>query len=233
MTNDSSAAAPSAPAQKRRRTNDERRRDSDKRLLDAGLRIVARKGAAGATLAEIGVEAGFSRSLPVERFGSKVNFLRALIDRTEVWFNQRAFADVEGKRGLEAVLARTEAHLRSAAASWDATSALFLLYFESLTVIPELRPRVAALGTAYRTALSDLIREGQQRREIRPDVDPELEAMALFSAIRGAIAQWVFEPENIDLGLIAQSLKRNIVASMALPAPDRPAATSSARSIAP
>src|SRR5690606_8889440 len=116
-------------ARKMIRTNEERRCESDKRLLDAGLKLVAQKGAAGATLAEIGVLAGYSRSLPLERFGSKVKFLTALIDRTESWFNQRAFTDVEGKEGLEALLARIEAHMMAAAASWDATSALFLLYF--------------------------------------------------------------------------------------------------------
>ena len=206
-------------ASKQRRTNEERRRDSDKRLLDAGLRLVARKGAAGATLAEIGLEAGFSRSLPLERFGSKLAFLTALIDRTETWFNQRAFANLEGKRGLEALLARIEAHLTSAVASWDATSALFLLYFESLTVIPELRPRVAAVGNAYRSALRDLIREGQALGQIRADVDADLEAMALFGAIRGSIAQWLFEPQNIDLARIAQSLRRSTEGGLAVRRP--------------
>ncbi len=143
--------------------------------------------------------AGFSRSLPLERFGSKLQFLVALVDRTEQWFNQWAFADLQGKEGLDGLTARIEAHLGSAMASWDATSALFLLYFESLTVVPELRPRVAAVGQAYRLALRDLIRQGQERGEIRADVDPDVEATALFGAIRGTIAQWLFEPKTIDL----------------------------------
>ncbi len=210
----STSSSPASAAPRKRRTQNERRQDSDRRLLDAGLRIVARKGAAGATLAEIGLEAGFSRSLPLERFGSKLAFLKALIDRTEVWFNQRAFAHLQGKHGLEALLARVQAHLNAAAASWDATSALFLLYFESLTVVPELRPRVAVLGESYRRALRDLIVEGQGCGEIRADVDPDLEAMALFSAIRGSIAQWVFEPQNIDLNRIALSLVRSAERSL-------------------
>ncbi|MCW5736464.1 MAG: TetR family transcriptional regulator C-terminal domain-containing protein [Enhydrobacter sp.] len=175
-------------------------------MLDAGLRLVAQKGAVGATLADIGVAAGFSRSLPLERFGSKLQFLVALVDRTEHWFNQWAFADLQGKEGLEGLTARIEAHLASATASWDATSALFLLYFESLTVVPELRPRVAAVGQAYRLALRDLIRQGQERGEIRADVDPDVEATVLFGAIRGTIAQWLFEPKSIDLKRVAQAL---------------------------
>lgn len=201
---------------RQRRSNEQRRQESDKRLLDAGLRLVAKKGAAGATLADIGLAAGFSRSLPLERFGSKTQFLIALVDRTEQWFNQWAFADLQGKEGLDGLTARIEAHLASAMASWDATSALFMLYFESLTVVPELRPRVTAVGHAYRTALRDLIRQGQARGEIRLDIDPEVEATALFGAIRGSIAQWLFEPETIDLKQVARTLAENTRRSLAL-----------------
>jgi AcrR family transcriptional regulator len=214
-------ATPKTP-RKARRSNEERRRDSDKRLLDAGLKLVAQKGAVGATLADIGLAAGFSRSLPLERFGSKIQFLIALVERTESWFNDWAFADLQGKDGMEGLVARIEAHLRSAMASWDSTSALFLLYFESLTVVPELRPRVAAVGHAYRSALRDLIRQGQAKGEIRPDVDPDIEAMALFGAIRGAIAQWLFEPTTIDLERVARSLAENTRRSLGTGAPPGP-----------
>ena len=214
MPRSSSSGATTAPRQ--RRTNEQRRNESDKRLLDAGLRLVAKKGAAGATLADIGLEAGFSRSLPLERFGSKQQFLVALVDRTEQWFNQWAFADLQGKEGLEGLTARIEAHLASAAASWDATSALFLLYFESLTVVPELRPRVTAVGHAYRTALRDLIRQGQALGEIRPEVDPDAEATVLFGAIRGTIAQWLFEPKTIDMKQVALSLVENTRRSLSV-----------------
>lgn len=212
-------ARPPAPAT-RRRTNEQRRQESDKRLLDAGLRLVAQKGAVGATLADIGLAAGYSRSLPLERFGSKRQFLIALVDRTERWFNQWAFDDLQGKEGLDGLTARIEAHLASAVASWEATSALFLLYFESLTVVPELRPRVTAVGKAYRTALRELIRQGQARGEIRADVDADVEATALFGAIRGTIAQWLFEPRSIDMKRVARALADNTRRSLAVAAID-------------
>ena len=228
MARQKSTAALAAP-RKARRSNEQRRLDSDKRLLDAGLRLVAQKGAVGATLADIGVAAGFSRSLPLERFGSKLQFLVALVDRTEQWFNQWAFANLQGKEGLDGLTARIEAHLGSATASWDATSALFLLYFESLTVVPELRPRVAAVGQAYRLALRDLIRQGQERGEIRADVDPDVEATALFGAIRGTIAQWLFEPKTIDLERVARALAESTRRSLAAEPGHQPATSQRAR----
>ncbi len=173
--------------------------------------------------------AGFSRSLPLERFGSKLQLLVALVDRTEQWFNQWAFSDLQGKEGLDGLTARIEAHLGSAAASWDATSALFLLYFESLTVVPELRPKVAAVGQAYRLALHDLIRQGQERGEIRADVDPDVEATALFGAICGTIAQWLFEPQTIDLKRVARALAEGTRRSLAPGPRHQPAPSQHAR----
>jgi AcrR family transcriptional regulator len=217
MSRPSSLQVPAVLAPKKpRRPNEQRRKESDRRLLDAGLRQVAQKGAAGATLADIGLAAGFSRSLPLERFGSKQQFLMALVDRTEQWFNQRAFADLHGKEGLDGLTARIEAHLESATANWDATSALYLLFFESLTVVPDLRPRMAAMGLAYRTALRDLIRQGQARGEIRAEVDPDVEATALFGAIRGTITLWLFEPKTINLKRVARSLAENTRRSLAV-----------------
>lgn len=219
MSRPSSVQGSVVPAFKKQRTpNEQRRKESDKRLLDAGLRLVADKGAAGATLADIGMAAGFSRSLPLERFGSKQKFLVALVDRTEQWFNQWAFADLQGKEGLDGLTARIEAHLTSATANWDATSALYLLFFESLTVVPELRPRMTAMGNSYRNAFRELIRQGQSRGEIRADVDPDVEATALFGAIRGAITLWLFEPKTINLKRVARSLAENTRRSLGVTA---------------
>jgi AcrR family transcriptional regulator len=85
---------------------DERRRASDARMLRAAMAIIAQKGAAGASLAEIGVAAGFSRGLPAERFGTKLAMLNALMDFMEGWFAERLRKAVGDKTGLDAVRAR-------------------------------------------------------------------------------------------------------------------------------
>src|SRR5215470_6241086 len=118
---------------------DERRRASDARMLRAAMNIIAQKGAAGASLAEIGVAAGFSRGLPAERFGTKLALLNALMDFMEHWFAERVRAATRGRTGLDAVRARIDAHIDSACASPVATAALYSLFVESLCAIPELQ----------------------------------------------------------------------------------------------
>lgn len=48
-------------------SKERRRRESDRRMLRAAVALICKHGTAGASLADIGVEAGYSRRLPVQR----------------------------------------------------------------------------------------------------------------------------------------------------------------------
>jgi len=69
--------AGAAPARSPRRTQAARREEAERRLLEAALGVVARRGSVRMTLAEVGEAAGYSRGLPAHRFGSKAGLLRA------------------------------------------------------------------------------------------------------------------------------------------------------------
>lgn len=185
------------------------------------MRLVARKGSAGTTLAEIGVAAGYSRGLPSERFGTKHALLDALIDRTEVAFQAQLAIDVGHKSGLAAVEARMEAHLNGALRSPDGVRALYLLYMESLTVAPELHARIAALGDAYREGFVRHLREARRAGEIRADTDLQLHATIIIGALRGLLTQWVIDPAAIDLaaskGTLITMIRRALTSGIATP----------------
>jgi AcrR family transcriptional regulator len=146
---------------------DERRRASDARMLRAAMKIIAQKGAAGASLAEIGVAAGFSRGLPAERFGTKLAMLNALMDFMEGWFAERLRKAVGDKTGLDAVRARIDAHIDSACASPVATAALYSIFVESLCAIPELQPRTRALSASFHDGFGGHLGQAKRRGELR------------------------------------------------------------------
>lgn len=193
------------PATAPRRTQQDRRSASDGRLLAAALRLVARGGSAGTSLAAIGLEAGFSRGLPVERFGSKVALLQALIDRMEAWAEENVFAGLPEESGLDGLLARVAAHFHGCMAGPEAVGALYILCMESLTVVPELRPRLAAYFQGYRRAFEHHIRCGQRKGEIRAELDPAVEASLVLGLIRGLVTQWLLDRESIDLRLATRA----------------------------
>jgi AcrR family transcriptional regulator len=200
---------------RRRVSQADRRRVSDRKMLSAAMRVIAAKGAAGATLAEIGVAAGYSRGLPAERFGHKIALLEALVDFMESWFQARVAETLAGKTGIAAVLARIAEHLDSAVRSPTATAALYSLYVESLSAVPELRPRIAALSEGFAAGFRDHLREGQRAGEIAASIDCGEFAAIIVGAIRGLIIQSLVDQRATDLGAIKAPLLALVSVSLA------------------
>ena len=200
----------------------ERRRASDARMLRAAMRIIAQKGAAGATLAEIGIEAGFSRGLPAERFGAKLTLLHALLDFMDGWFQQRVAAAVNGKSGLEALRARLDAHIDSACASPVATAALYSLFVESLCAIPELQPRTRALSAGFHEGFRSHLEQAKRRGELRAGVDARQMAAILVGALRGLIIQSLLEGDARRLAVHRAQIHALVNAGLSKAAPAAP-----------
>ena len=142
LSTDETAVAPA------RRTQAKRRKESDRRMLRAAARLFAERGVSGTSLADVGVAAGYSRGLPVERFGSKLGLIRALLDAMDAWFQAHLVHVLKGAKGMKAVRLRMEAHLRSVDRDATSTAALYSIYTESLFVVPELQAHVAGARAA-------------------------------------------------------------------------------------
>lgn len=168
-------------------------------MLRAAMSIIGQKGAAGATLAEIGIAAGFSRGLPAERFGTKLALLNALMDFMEGWFAERLRKAVGEKTGLEAVRARIDAHVDSASASPVATAALYSLFVESLCAIPELQSRTRALSASFHDGFRGHLEQARRAGELREGVDCAKMANVLVGMLRGLIIQSLLEGDVAGL----------------------------------
>lgn len=84
-----------------RRTQVERKDDSEQKMIDAAIRLIAKKGMEGLTLGAVGIEAGYSRGLPSHHFGTKAELIRA-VARTIKNKNFKDLASVtEGALGLD------------------------------------------------------------------------------------------------------------------------------------
>jgi AcrR family transcriptional regulator len=181
------------------RTQAERRGESDRRMLRALTRLISRHGVSGTSLADVGVAAGYSRGLPVERFGSKRAMIESLLESMDVWFRHSLVAKLDGKRGLAALVARIDAHLDGARRSRTATAALFSIYVESLCVMPELRPRVALVTDGWRQGIAGHLREGQSLGEVRKGIDCDRHAAVILGAMRGLLIQHLMDEASTEL----------------------------------
>lgn len=177
----------------------ERRGESDRRMMRAAAKLIARKGVAGTSLAEVGIAAGYSRGLPVERYGTKLGLVLALLAATESWFGDHLARTIGGRTGLSAIEWRVDAHLASIDRSNSATAALYAIYTASQSVMPELRKPVAAFTNRWCAELVAHMHEGQRSGEIAKGIDCPAEARFLLAAMRGLMMQYLMDGSHRDL----------------------------------
>jgi hypothetical protein len=64
---------------------------------------------------------------------------------------------------------------------------------------------VARLDREWIDRVSAQIRTAQRHGDIRADIDPVAEAVAVCGAMRGIMSQWLIAPESIDLDAVRDS----------------------------
>lgn len=202
------ASPKTLPIKRPRRRQKERREDSDSRLMQAAIAVISRKGSSGTTMAEVGLTAGYSRGLPGERYGSKLNMLIAVIIHLRHLFKAKVEAELGGLKGLEALEARLQAHVAWARENPVALKTLYFLMMESMTVSPELRHEVMALEAYYRDGIVTHLREAIEAGEISSRVDPERYGVLILGTTRGVIQQMMVSPQKIDMQWVHDNLLR-------------------------
>lgn len=181
-----------------RRTQAERREEAERRLLDAALLVVARRGSVRMTLAEVGEAAGYSRGLAAHRFGSKAGLLRALAGHIGELFRLQREAGPARAPGLDALRGIVSVYFGRTDQSWTTTRALLVMMTEGFMEGSELRENVMAYNRSALSFFEHHIRIGIESGEIAADADPKTTAVILLGALRGVMLQWLSDNE-IDL----------------------------------
>jgi AcrR family transcriptional regulator len=196
-----SAAALRRPARRpRRRTQAERTALSEKLMLRAAIKLIARQGYSRTTLAEIGRE----------------ELLRALVESiTGRFARDQIMPAIEGRPGLEALCEMADTYLRELTAREERLRALYVLMGEALGPVPELRGVFAELNESIRSAAGGCIRRGIEEGMIRPDLDPETEAAMFLALLRGVAMQWLVDPGSFDLAALREFVRETIRRSLA------------------
>jgi len=179
-----------------RRTQAERRDESERLLLGATLAVVASRGVGAATLEEIGREAGYSRGLATQRFGSKQGLTEAVIGylhrEREAILEADKVADMPA---LQALAYYVEGHLRGLRHEAGAR-AYFMLLAAAVADGTEMREAFAASHERVRVWLRALLLRGQAEGDIRPEIDPDAGALMIGSLLLGLSTQWLIDPST-------------------------------------
>jgi len=197
-----------------RLTQAERRERSEQELLEATMRVVSEKGVAAATFDAIGREAGYSRGLVTQRFGSKDGLIRSLIDALHGWQRDALeAAHVERMDGLSALCAFVELHCQSLGGK-EEDKAYYMLLAAAVADKLETRAAFAESHEVERVLIRSLIERGQEEGSIRTDADADATALMAGCALIGIRMQNMIDP-GTDIAPIRDALIQSLRARLA------------------
>ena len=156
-------------------------------ILDAAVRVFARKGYHTSRVGDIAEEAGVAHGLLYHYFASKEELLETVF--RETWSQLlEAFARVEESdepaseqlRQVAAILLR----------SWRHDPDLVRVLVREVGRSQALPARVEEIGQVFR-AIERIVERGQERGELRSDLDPRLASWIVYGAIEEILTGWV------------------------------------------
>ena len=191
-----------------RRTKEEAA-NTRERLLEAALASFHSKGYAATTLDDIARRAEITRGAIQWHFGSKAELYNTLIRECyqEAGEKFREIYQAEGtptqklRRTLVKWLGYTE------------EDGKFRTMLELMMLKTEVSPELAsgiqekAQGNQMTVSLfAAMIRQGIEAGEIRPDVNPEVAALAALGLVNGVTSVWLVDPAAFSLRGLAEEM---------------------------
>ena len=161
----------------------------DKRqlILDAAVRVFARKGYHTSRVGDIAEEAGVAHGLLYHYFKSKDELLETIFSNT--WTLM-----LEAISGVESLDEPARETLRKVSAivlrAWRDTPDIVRVLVREVTRSPHLQQEIGETEQAF-AALERVIRKGQQAGEFRADVEPRFASFIFYGALEEILTGWV------------------------------------------
>jgi AcrR family transcriptional regulator len=197
------------PPERKTRANGRASREA---IMQAAVDVFAERGYRGASLAEIASRVGMTQPGLLHHFPTKDELLLAVVNEREA----------ENDRGLRDLMARGEPLLPQAIeviAALNRRVPLQQRLFTTLSAeaIPTNHPLHDYFVERYRrysAQLADELRAGQDRGEIRADLDAKAVACEVIATLDGLHLQWLLDPERVDLSETLKAYSKRLIAEL-------------------
>ncbi|WP_410594422.1 TetR/AcrR family transcriptional regulator [Amycolatopsis sp. lyj-23] len=194
-----------------RRTQEQRRAETERRVLDAAMALIARSGSRAVTLAEVGEAAGYSRGIVYHHFGSRERLLEAVLDAA-----QRFDVPAYDGDGLDHLVRIVEAYLRNVVRRTPSARAFLQLWGEAIAADPLLAPLFARRDADFRQLLADVVRQGVADGSVRSDANPAAAAVLVVALVRGTGLQLIAQPPVRNVPTLIREATRSVRAAFAV-----------------
>lgn len=158
-------------------------------ILEAAVRVFARKGYHTCRVGEIAEEAGVSHGLLYHYFASKEELLETIF--RETWselldaihrVDESGASAPEQLRQVAAILLR----------SWRRDPDLVRVLVREVARSPHLQRRVGEIGQAF-AAIERIVERGRAEGSFRRELDPRLASWIFYGAVEEILTGWVLE----------------------------------------
>jgi TetR/AcrR family fatty acid metabolism transcriptional regulator len=180
----------------RRKTDGKR-----ERILEAAVKVFAKKGYFAARVSEIARKAGVADGTIYLYFRNKEDILVCLFDQAMAEYLERARRDVAAAVGAaDRLLAMAEQHLRGLGQNRD----LAVVFQVELRQSTKFMERFTASWLQdYFALLTSIIEDGQRDGSLRPELPRKVVAKAFFGALDEMVTSWILSGKDYDLGQLA------------------------------
>lgn len=178
-------------------------------ILDAAVELFARHGYRGTGLHALGERVGISHVGILRHFGTKEELLKAVLDRRERILEELT-RDYQGTGivGVTSIPVPFEPEILTRLAT--------VLRAENLNPDDPLHDYFEAQNHRVRDVIAAEIRAGQDKGEIRSDIDPELKAVEIVAFAIGIETQWLSNPA-VDRHKVRESFRRALLDDLTRP----------------
>jgi TetR/AcrR family transcriptional regulator, fatty acid metabolism regulator protein len=169
--------------------------DKRARLLQAAVRVFARKGFHGARVGDVAAEAGVAHGLVYHYFSSKDELLETI-------FRDTWTALLAAMREVEDGDDSAREQLRKVGAivlrTWTRDPDLVRVLVNEVTRGPQLQREIAEIRQAFR-AIERIVASGQERGQLRRGLDPRLAAFVFYGALEEILTGWILGELDADV----------------------------------
>jgi AcrR family transcriptional regulator len=166
----------------------EAQREKRRQILRAAISVFARSGYHKSRVSDVAKEAGVAYGLVYHYFGSKEDLLETIFRRT--WTNMLAAVEEVERSGVGA-REQIAGVAKIVLGAWETDPDLVRVLVREVARSPQLGREVDEIAHAF-DALERIVRGGQERGELRADVEPRLAAWILYGALEEILTGWVF-----------------------------------------
>lgn len=160
-------------------------------ILDAAIRVFARRGFAATRVDDVALEAGVAKGSVYLYFSSRDELLVAAFDTVA----ERSTTILNAARRPGDPLARLSTLVHSVIGMMAAEPALARVLLDLWSTRDESASPIdmASIYQTYREVISELLQEGAASGIVRADVT-EHHALVVVAAVEGCVVQWLADP---------------------------------------